>query len=82
MKTTRTTDYKAIAVHPTSAFGGLVVIAVNNGMDETLTTGFDYGNGLEGVRTTPVHYSITGRPYIIRYQHAYYLDEMECVLQA
>ena len=70
MMHTNTTDYTAIASYPTSNFGGLVVLSINQGFDNTVTSGFDFGNGLQGVRTTSIHYTATGRPYIIRYQKA------------
>ena len=76
MTYTNTKDYTAIASYPTCNFGGLVVLSINQDFNNTVTSGFDFGNGLQGVRTTSIHYTITGRPYIIRYQKAYYLDEM------
>lgn len=54
-------------------FGGLVVYQINN---DTCISGFDYGNGVQGLRETSIHYTMSGRPYIIRYQHAYYFDEI------
>jgi len=71
-----TKNYTAIASYPTCNFGGLVLLSNNQGFNNTVTSGFDYGDGLRGVRTTSIHYTATGRPYIIRYQKAYYLDEM------
>ena len=72
-------NYKAVGILPTSNFGGLVILAINYGIDDTITSGFDFGNGLQGVRTTPIHTSLDGRFYIIRYQRAYYLDEIQRV---
>ena len=69
-------DYTPLGVHSTSNYGGLVVLAINNGFNDTITSAFDYGEGLQGIRTTCVHYTPLGRPYIIRYQQAYYLDEI------
>ena len=76
MTYTTTKDYTAIASYPTCNFGGLVVLSINQDFSNTVTSGFDFGDGLQGVRTTSIHYTTTGRPYIIRYQKAYYLDEM------
>ena len=61
-------------VHANNTYGGLVVLDDVTG--DSITSAFDYGNGLQGIRTTPIHYTPTGRAYIIRYQHPYYLDEI------
>lgn len=72
-------NYKPVGIMPTGNYGGLVVLAINYGIDDSLTTGFDFGDGLQGVRTTPIHTDINGRDYIIRYQRAYYLDDIQRV---
>ena len=63
-------DYKPIATICLSNYGGLVVLEINYGIDDTMTTAFDYGEGLQGIKTTPIHTAIDGRFYIIRYQKA------------
>lgn len=65
-----------IGVKCLSNWGGLVIYQINN---DTCVSGFDYGDGVQGLRETSIHYSYTGRPYIIRYQKAYYFDEIERV---
>ncbi len=54
-------------------YGGLVIYEINA---NTCVSAFDFGNGVTGIRETSVHYSMSGRPYIIRHQKAYYFDEI------
>ena len=71
-------DYTPIGTMCLSNWGGLVILSIDYNTD-TITSAFDYGNGLQGIKTTPIHYTDLNRPYIIRYQQAYYLDEIERV---
>ena len=62
-----------IGTHAICNYGGLLIYEINN---NTCVSAFNFGNGVVGVRETSIHYTMTGRPYIIRYQKAYYLDEI------
>ena len=62
-----------IGIKPLCNFGGLLIYQINT---DTCISAFNFGNGVEGIRETSIHYSMSGRPYIIRYQKAYYLDEI------
>lgn len=62
-----------IGIKPLSNWGGLLVYQINN---DTCISAFNFGNGVEGIKETSIHYSKSGRPYIIRYQKVYYFDEI------
>lgn len=71
-KHTSNGDLHPVATLPLSNFGGISIYHVDG---ELITTGFDYGNGIQGLKTTSIHQTSIGRFYIIRYQKVYYLDE-------
>ena len=71
-KHTSNGDLRPLAVLPLSKFGGIAIYHIDG---ELITTGFDYGNGIQGLKTTSLHTDRNGRFYIIRYQQAYYIDE-------
>lgn len=54
-------------------FGGLCIYYLNS---DSCISGFDFGEGVQGIRETSIHYTTSGRAYIIRYQKAYYFDEI------
>lgn len=54
-------------------FGGLFIYYLNS---DSCISGFDFGEGVQGIRETSIHYTTSGRAYIIRYQTAYYFDEI------
>ena len=62
-----------IGIKPLSNRDDLLVYEINN---DVCISAFNFGNGVEGLRETSIHYSMSGRPYIIRYQQAFYLDEI------
>ena len=62
-----------IGVKPLSNWGGLLIYQINS---DTCISAFNFGEGVQGIRETSIHYSMSGRPYIIRYQKAYYFDEI------
>lgn len=66
-------DIRPIGTKPLGNFGGLLVYQING---DTCISAFNFGNGVQGIRETSIHYSMSGRPYIIRYQKAYYFDEI------
>ena len=66
-------EVRPIGVMCLSNWGGLAIYEINN---DTCVSGFDFGEGVQGIRETSIHYSMSGRPYIIRYQKPYYLDEI------
>lgn len=63
---------RPLATFPLSNFGGIAIYRIDG---ELITTGFDYGNGIQGLKTTSLHTDKNGRFYIIRYQRAYYIDD-------
>ena len=71
-KHTGNRDLRPLAIYPLSAFGGISIYHIDG---ELITTGFDYGNGIQGLKTTSLHADRNGRYYIIRYQQVYYIDE-------
>lgn len=58
-------------------WGGLVVYDILYGLDDQIISAFDYGDGVKDIRTTKIFYTITGRPYFVRYKRRYYLDNIE-----
>lgn len=65
-----------IGVMGLSNWGGLEVFEINEQFN-TCISGFNWGEETKDVRETSIHFSYSGRPYIIRYQKAYYFDEIE-----
>ena len=66
-------EIRPIGIKPLCNLGGLLIYEINS---NTCVSAFNFGNGVEGIRETSIHYSMSGRPYIIRYQKAYYFDEI------
>lgn len=57
-------------------FGGLVVFEIIYGIDDYCISGFDFGDGVKDIRTTKIHYTTSGRNYIIRGKNRCYFDEI------
>lgn len=66
-------DIRPIGVLGLGNYGGLVIYEINA---NTCVSAFDFGDGVTGIRETSIHYTLSGRAYIIRHQKAYYFDEI------
>ena len=64
-----------IAVCTMSNFGGLGIISINYGINDTLTTAFDFGNGMENISTAKIRYNAQGEDYFIKFGRRYYLHD-------
>lgn len=67
---------RPIATYPLGNSGGVCIYAIND-LFNTIVSAFDFGDGVQGMRETSMHTDKSGRPYFIRYQHRYYIDEFE-----
>lgn len=65
-------EYKIIASLSLNNFGGIVILDTT---DETITSAFDFGDGLQNIKTTKVFYSGACTPYFVRYKQRYYIDD-------
>lgn len=62
------------AVLGLSNFGGLAIFDLVYGIEDTITSGFCYGDEITDIRTTKIYYTATGA-YIKRFGVKYSLDE-------
>lgn len=58
----------------------LVLLEYDYDIDDRATTAFFYDGEYHSKRTTKVHYTTSGRVYIVRYGTRYYFDE--CIKNA
>lgn len=56
-------------------FGGLELIAINYGVDDTAVTCFNTGEGRGKWKETKIHFTAGGRAYVTRYGFRYYFDD-------
>ena len=68
-------DVKPVGVYPISNWGGLVILEIEDG-GEYAVSAFDWGEGIQNVRSTRIMYSDSGRPHIRRYGVNYYFDQI------
>ena len=66
---------KFIAALPVSNFGGLGIISIEHGIDDMVTTAFDFGDGLENKSTAKIRYNASGEDYFIKFGRRYYLKD-------
>lgn len=64
-----------IAVYAMSAFSGYGILEVQNGIEDKCISCYIYGDEISDVKCTKIHYTITGRSYIVRNKYKMYLDE-------
>ena len=64
-----------IAVCPMSNFGGLGIISIEHGINDTVTTAFDFGNGMENISTAKIRYNAKGEDYFIKFGRRYYIRD-------
>lgn len=64
-----------IAVCPMSNFGGLGIISIEHGIDDMVTTAFDFGNGMKNKSTAKIRYNASGEDYFIKLGRRYYLKD-------
>lgn len=64
-----------IAVCTMSNFGGLGIISIEYGIEDKITTAFDFGNGMENISTAKIRYNAQGEDYFIKFGKRYYLRD-------
>lgn len=68
-------NVKPVGVYPITNWGGLVILEINDS-GEYAVSAFDWGDGIQNVRSTKIQYSDNGRPFIRRYGVCYYFDQI------
>lgn len=63
---------KVIATRHICNWGGNIIIEAN---DDYVVAGYDFGNGIRGLRRRKLHYNAKGNPYFVMYGHREYLSE-------
>ena len=66
---------KYIGTYTLCNSGGLAIVSIDPASN-TCYSCFDFGNGPENGRRTKIYYASSGRAYIRRYGHRYYMDEI------
>ena len=66
---------KILAYHQTNAFGGIVILDIQYGLDDKVKTAFYYGSELTGKAWNKVHYHPSGKDYFIKGGVMYFLDD-------
>ena len=64
-----------IAVCPMSNFGGLGIISINYGINDTITTAFDFGNGMKNISTAKIRTNAKSEDYFIKFGRRYYIRD-------
>jgi len=72
----RNGNKKPCGVYGLSNFGGLAIYEIISGVDDKVTSGFDFGDGVKHLATTKIFYTVSGRAYIVRYKRRYYFDNI------
>lgn len=68
-------ENKFIAVMGMNNFGGLGIISIEHGIDDTVTTAFDFGNGMKNISTAKIRYNASGEDYFIKFGKRYYFRD-------
>jgi len=75
-------ETEPIGVYVMSNFGGLVVLDIKYGIDDSVVTCFDFGNGRKNFSESKIQYTKPrsekkdSRVYFIKLNRRYYLDEI------
>ena len=67
-------ENKFIAVCPMSNFGGLGIISMDHSND-TVTTAFDFGDGLKNISTAKIRHNNKGDGFFIKFGKRYYFND-------
>lgn len=70
----RYADTKPIGVYADSAFSGIVILAVEYGIDDIVITAAEYDGRRTGIRRHKIYQTPSGRCYIRKYNRRYYLE--------
>lgn len=64
-----------IAICTMSNWGGLGIISIEYGIEDKVTTAFDFGNGIRNKSTATIRTSAKGEDYFIKFGRKYYLKD-------
>ena len=66
---------KFLAVCTMSNFGGLGIISIEYGIEDTVTTAFDFGDGIRNKSTAKIRYNAQGEDYFIKFGRRHYIRD-------
>ena len=66
---------KFLAVCTMSNFGGLGIISIEYGIEDTVTTAFDFGSGMKNISTAKIRYNVKGEDYFIKFGRRHYIRD-------
>ena len=64
-----------IAIKGMNNFGGIGIIRINYGIDDTVTTAFDFGDGLKNKSTSKIHYNAKGEIFFVKLGQRHYIRD-------
>ena len=73
---------KPVGVYGMNNFGGLIVLDIKYGIDDSVVTCFDFGNGRKNFSESKIRYTMPrsedaeSRAYFVKLNRRYYLDEI------
>lgn len=65
---------RPLAVYADSAFSGIVLLAVEYGVDDIVVAAAEYEGRRSNIRRHKIYQTPSGRSYIRKYDRRYYLD--------
>lgn len=68
-------ESKFLAILPMSNWGGLGIISIEYGIEDKVTTAFDFGNGMENISTDKIRTNAKGEDYFIKFGRRHYIRE-------
>ena len=71
----RYANSRPFAVYADSAFSGVVLLAVEYGVDDMVIAGYEYEGKRSDIRRHKIYTTAGGRHYIRKFQRRYYLDD-------
>ena len=66
---------KFIAIMGMHNFGGLGMISIEHGINDKVTTAFDFGDGLQNKSTAKIRYNAKGEDYFIKFGRRHYIRD-------
>lgn len=68
-------EYKFIAVKALNNFGGIGIVNIVYGLNDTIVSGFDFGDGIKNVARSRIRYNCNDESYFVRYGVKYFLSD-------
>lgn len=73
---TKYAETVAVAVFPECNWGGLEILDVEYGINDTVIACYNFGSGRTSIRRHRIYDTASGRSYIRKGNRRYYLDDM------